>query len=137
MSQFAKIRAKLEHIKHRNKKRTTLVVQRPPGDLSMTHLPITHIPQTFLQDNWVRELRCRLLPWLVWKTPKTETWLVTQMACLAWKRRSRLASPSTSQIYFIYETEAASEWKNLEIQCAMDGTHITAQQIILHQNNDE
>lgn len=129
---FAKIRSKLQHIQRKNKERATPLVHRTPVANNLEHMSLAHMPDSHYDDNWARELRCRLLPWLTWRTWKTESWLETQMSYLAWKRASRFASPQTSQIYFTFTTEQACDWETLEIQCEMKGTDICPQQINLH-----
>jgi hypothetical protein len=144
---YAKIRDRLSKIKRKRSYESGKVKRLRVSDaVNFNHLSIDCLPNKYHSSIWGRELRCRLLPWMIWGMGVDEHWINAQMTAIGWDKvivedssgerlsqRSQL-SQRDDKIYKIYQCGADVDWEKLELICSCQSNKYYLREAILHNN---
>jgi hypothetical protein len=134
---YAKIRDRLSKLKRRRSDESGKIKRRRVSDaVNFNHLSINRLPTKYHSSIWCRELRCRLLPWMIWGMGVEEHWITSQMTAIGWEgessTRKRKAFESDDKIYKIYKCGADADWEKLELICKCQANKYYLCEAILH-----
>lgn len=138
-SEFAKIRTRLSKIAHNRDLREDIKKRRLYDRNSVNHIPLSSLPTRYHNENWARELRCSILPWMLWGEIKDEKYLLTQMRNVAWKSLTLDDDGTDGEHdpnigYKVFTCEAAADWDRLELVYLLKNDGIVLKNAILHKS---